>query len=334
VGIQKFLDLIEKYKRGECSPEEKELLEDYLESFQDNPNVWIKDEMGDQAKVDEKIYSEIMKNINKEKNHYFTKAFLSPSLLKIAASIIFLMIIASGILYKSGIFEHNASSLVWYEKVTSSGEKSIITFSDGSIVTLNADSKLKYPVQFDEVKREVHLEGEAFFEVHHDTSHPFIVHSENLSTTVLGTTFDVSAYQENKTIVVSLLGGKVKVLKDGKEKEDEIAILKPREQLLYNKEKNLSSFGKFDSLEVVGWKDNIYKFENDPLGKVLPQLERAFGVKFSFIDKSVLSQKITTKFEKKSLNTVAEVIKNLTGLDYKIDNGNDGIKEVLFFKDK
>ncbi len=331
--MQKLLDLIEKYKRGECSPQEKDLLESYLESFQNNHNEWIQTEMGDQGKVDEKIYSEIMKNINKGKNDYFTKAFLSPSLLKIAASIIFFMIMATGILYKSGIFEHKAGSPVWYEKVTSSGEKSIITFSDGSIITLNAGSKLKYPAQFDDVNREVYLEGEAFFEVHHDTSHPFIVHSENLLTTVLGTIFDVSAYHENKTIVVSLLGGKVKVLKDEKEKADEIAILKPKEQLLYNKEKNLSSFEQFDSLKVVGWKDNIYKFENDPLGKVLSQLERAFGVKFSLYDNSVLAQKITTKFEKKSLKTVAEVIKSLTGLDYKIDKENDGITEVLFFKD-
>lgn len=330
--MRKLLDLIEKYKRGECSSREKELLENYLESFQKNPGEWVENEMGNQWIVDEKIFSEIMKNINKEKNQYFTNVFYSPSLLKRAASIVFIFILGSGILYISGVFKQKTDSVVWNEKITSSGEKSIITFSDGSIITLNADSKLRYPVQFDDNKREVYLEGEAFFEVHHDTIHPFIVHSENLSTTDLGTIFDISAYHENKTIAVSLLEGRVKVIRGEKEKTDEIAVLKPKEQLQYNKEKSLSSFEQFDSLEVVGWKDNIYKFENASLGKVLSQLERAFGVNFKLNDQSVLAQKITAKFEKNSIKTISEVIKSLTGLDYKIVERNNDKKEVQFFR--
>src|ERR1035437_7578243 len=127
--MQKFLDLIEKYKRGECSSREIELLENYLESFQNNPGEWIENEMGNQKIVDEKIFSEIMKNINKEKNQYFTKAFFSPSLLKRAASIVFIFILGSGILYISGVFKQKTDSVVWNEKITSAGEKSIITFS-------------------------------------------------------------------------------------------------------------------------------------------------------------------------------------------------------------
>jgi len=88
----------------------------------------------------------------------------------------------------------------------------------------------------------------------------------------------------------------------------------------------------FDSLEVVGWKDSVYKFVNEPLGKVLTQLERAFGVRFRLTNKSVLAQKITIKFERNSLQTVIDVIKSLTGLDYKIFKKNNNIKEILFFK--
>ena len=71
---------------------------------------------------------------------------------------------------------------------------------------------------------------------------------------------------------------------------------------------------------------------NEPLGKVLPRLERAFGVKFRLTDQSVLAQKITIKFEKNSLQTVIDVIKSLTGLDYKILKENNNIKEILFFR--
>ena len=331
---QKFSILIEKFKRGECSPGEKELLENYLESFQVNPGEWIESEMGNQRMIEEKIYSQIMKHIDKEKKSYFKEIYFSPALLKRAASIILFFILVSGILYVSGVFEQKTGSVVWNEKVTSAGEKSIITLSDGSIITLNADTKLKYPEQFNSSIREVYLEGEAYFEVHHNNSKPFIVHSENISTTVLGTKFDVSAYPEKKNISVSLLVGKVKVSREEKREISEIAVLKPKEQLIYDKKNNVSSFEPFDSLEAVGWKDNIYKFENEPLGEVFSQLESAYGIKFKLTDLSVLEQKITIKFEKDSIQTIVEVIKSLTGLDYKIIKGNNNIKEVLFFRKK
>ena len=181
--------------------------------------------------------------------------------------------------------------------------------------------------------KEVYLEGEAYFEVRHNSNQPFIVHSENLTTTDLGTKFDVSAYHENNTIIVSLLEGKVEVSGSDKGKSDNIVVLKPKEKLLYDKENNVSSFGVFDSLEVVGWKDNIYKFENEPLGEVLSRLKKAYGIEFKLSDRPVLLQKITVKFEKKSLLTVVDVIKSLTGLDYKLVRKNQDIKEVLFFRD-
>ena len=332
MNLKEFSILIEKYKKGECSTREKELLENYLGSFQNNPGEWNENEMGDKNIVEEKVYSKILKSIYKEKTYYSNKILFTPSLLKMAASIIFLLALVSGILYVSGVFKHKTDSLVWNEKITSSGEKSVFTLSDGSKVTLNADSKLRYPGHFDGMNREVYLEGEAYFEVHHNIDQPFIVHTANLTTADLGTKFNISAYPEDKTIAVSLLEGKVKVSKSEKGKSDKIIVLKPKEKLLYDKENNVSSFGVFDSLEAVGWKDNIYKFENEPLGEVLSRLKRAYGIEFKLSDQPVLLQKITVKFEKKSLQTVADVIKSLTGLNYKIVKGKNATKEVLFFK--
>ena len=332
MNSKEFSILIEKYKKGGCSPQEKVLLENYLKSFQNNPGEWNENEMGNQKIVEQKIYFGILKNISKKENQYISKIFFNPSLLKRAASIIFFLILAAGILYVSGIFQPKAEPLVWNEKVTSSGEKSTLTLSDGSKVTLNADSKLKYPNRFDDVIKEVYLEGEAYFEVRHNSYKLFIVHSENLTTTDLGTKFDVSAYPDNKTISVSLLEGKVKVSNSEKGKIDKIVFLKPNQEFLYNKENKISSYCLFDSLNAVGWKDNIYRFENEPLDEVLSKLERAYGVKFKISDQSVSAQRITVKFERNSLQTVVDVIKSLTGLNYKIIKVNNDIKEVLFFR--
>lgn len=199
-------------------------------------------------------------------------------------------------------------------------------------MTLNADSKLRYPDRFDNARREVYLEGEGYFVVQHMMNQPFILYTGNLSTTVLGTKFNVSAYPENKAIAVSLLEGKVQVTRSEQGANESIVVLKPQEQLMYDKELDVGSRSLFDSLEVVGWKDNIYKFENAPLDKVLSQLERAFGIKFNITDQTVLAQKITIKFENNSPQTVIDVIKHLTGLEYKIIMSNGKIREVVYFR--
>ena len=329
---KEFSNLIERYKRGELSPQEKEFLENFLESFQTNPGKWGDHEMGNQRKIEEKIYSQIMKNLNKEKIHSINRTLFSPSLLKRAAAIAFFFLLSSGILYLSGVFSKKTLPVVWHEEVTSAGEKSILTLSDGSQVTLNADSRLKYPDRFDNARREVFLEGEGYFVVQHTNNRPFILHTGNLSTTVLGTKFNVSAYPGNKIIAVSLLEGKVQVTKNEEGTNEHIAVLKPQEQLMYDKDHESSSCSWFDSLEAVGWKDNIFKFENAPLDKVLSQLERAFGIKFKITDQTVLAQKITIKFENNSPQLVIDVIKHLTGLEYKIIMGDGKIREVVYFR--
>ncbi len=327
-----FSNLIEKYKRGNISPQEKELLERFLESFQTNSEEWIEYEMGNKRQIEKKIYSRILMNINKAKIHFINRPIFSPSLLQRAAAVLLLFILSSGILYLSGVFSNKTGTDVWREAVTLAGEKSILTLSDGSQVTLNADSKLKYPDHFNDNSREVFLEGEGYFVIKHMDHHPFIVHTGKLLTTVLGTTFNVSAYAENKTIAVSLVEGKVQVTRDANGTNENIVVLKPQEQLMYNKDHESSLCSGFDSLEAVGWKDNIYKFENAPLDKVLSQLERAFGIKFNITDQKVLAQKITIKFENNSPQTVIDVIKHLTGLEYKIIMSNGKIREVVYFR--
>ncbi len=327
-----FSILIEKYKRGELVPEEQARLDNFLDSFQTNPSVWAENEMGDKRVAEERIFSQILSKIEKEKTHQGRISSFTPSLLKWAAAIASFSILSSGILYLSGVFSKRIVPAVWSEANTLRGEKSMILLSDSSQVTLNADSRLRYPDRFNGKDREVYLDGEGYFVIHHSDSQPFVVHTGKLSTTVLGTKFDVSAYPESKTIAVSLLEGRVQVTRNEGAEENRAFDLNPDEQLIYNKENGASSFGRFDSLEAVGWKDNIYKFENEPLKEVLPQLERAFGTKLVITDPSVLEQKITAKFENNSKQTVVDVLKNLTGLEYSVAAGDDNKQEVRFVR--
>ena len=176
------------------------------------------------------------------------------------------------------------------------------------------------------------MEGEAYFEVTHDVIKPFIVHSGNISTTDLGTKFDVSAFPNEETIIVSLEEGKVEVStnKSGTQKED--IILSPSQQLIYNKEKAISKIEQFDLEKTIGWKDNILVFDNEPLSKVLIPLERYFGVKFEIADQSLANRTIKANFKNNSFWTVTEVLKKATGLTYKTIQENNELKKIIFYE--
>jgi transmembrane sensor len=160
---KEFSNLVEKYKRGELSPQEQEKLDSFLESFQRNHSEWVENEMGNKKAVEERILSRILSSIEREEIHRDRIVFFTPSLLKRAAAIAFFFILSAGILYVSGVFSKRITPAVWSEAVTLPGEKSIILLPDGSQVTLNADSKLKYPDRFNGTIREVYLEGEGYF---------------------------------------------------------------------------------------------------------------------------------------------------------------------------
>jgi ferric-dicitrate binding protein FerR (iron transport regulator) len=255
-----------------------------------------------------------------------------PLFFKVAASFAVLMIFVTGIFFVADVLKQRPVSLAWNEKKTVMGEKSIVTLLDGTKITLNADSKLKYPVRFGEESREVSLEGEAYFEVTHDAGKPFIVHAGNVSTTDLGTKFNISAFPGEKTIIVSLEEGKVEITTDksGSKKED--VFLSPAQQLVYNKENETSSIELFDSQKTSGWKDNILVFDNVPLSKVLVPLERYFGVKITIADQSFAKRTIKANFKNESFWTVVKVLEKATGLTYKITKENNELKEVVFYE--
>jgi len=212
------------------------------------------------------------------------------------------------------------------------GEKSIVTLLDGTTITLNADSKLKYPVRFGEDSREVILEGEAFFEVAPDANKPFVVHTGNISTTDLGTKFDVSAFPNEETIRISLEEGKVNVSTHTVAPQKGDVILSPTQQLIYNKENESSTIEQFDMQKALGWKDNILIFDNEPLSRALKPLERYFGVTFDIADRSLANRKIKANFKNESFWTVVKVLEKATGLSYTTIKERNELKKIVFYE--
>ena len=258
--------------------------------------------------------------------------YTQPMFLRIAASFALIIVLAAGALFLVPALKQKQSSIAWNEKKTVMGEKSIVTLLDGTNITLNADSKLSYPVRFGEDLREVSLEGEAYFEVIHDDAKPFIVHAGGVTTIDRGTKFNIHAFPHEDDIVVSLEEGKVEVstINDGKRKED--VMLAPAQQWTYSKEHETDKIEPCDVQKAVGWKDNILIFDNEPLSKILVPLERYFGVKFEVADRALARRTIKANFKNESLWTVVKVIEKATGLSYKTDQEHNELKKIVFYE--
>ena len=146
-----------------------------------------------------------------------------------------------------------------------------LTFADGSKVWLNAASSLTYPVSFVGDERKVSVTGEAYFEVKHDASKPFIVNNGSMNVRVMGTHFNVNGFEDDKNIRVTLLEGSVKVNLGYK-----IGVLKPGQQALVNDEVKI--LNEVDTEGVMAWKNGYFEFNNSSLENVLKQVSRWYDV--------------------------------------------------------
>ncbi len=161
-------------------------------------------------------------------------------------------------------------------RVPRGGEYSLV-LSDGSRVWLNAGTELTFPAVFGEKERKLLLKGEAYFEVLKDTARPFIVESLHNRVEVLGTRFNVSAYEETAAVKTTLLQGSVRVSNGKKE-----LILQPGEQAV--SEIVTLAKRKVDTQSIVAWVNGVFEFENMSLGEITDQLGRWYDVDFLFMD--------------------------------------------------
>jgi len=207
-------------------------------------------------------------------------------------------------------------------KTTAYGEKLNFKMPDGSLVWLNAGSELQYPESFDSLERVVHLKGEAYFEVQSDKDWPFRVISENLTTTALGTSFNVKE-EDDGVMSISLLTGKVKV-ENGLTAEN--VLLLPGQQLNYSQESKKTLIGPFEESRVLGWKYGLLQFHNATFDKVRTELEKWYGVKIKVTGQPPRKWKLTGVYQDQNLEMVLKRISYIEQLDFTINEKNVHIK--------
>lgn len=187
---------------------------------------------------------------------------------------------------------------------------------DGSLVKLNANSKIEFPSRFSDTLREVRLIGQAFFDVQRDEKVPFVVKAGDLNVKVLGTSFDVDSRPENLLQKVALLTGKVQVssLEGGQE------YLNPLQMISYSKEKQEMVKGMFDPEETTGWKDGIIKFNNTDFREVFKTLEEWYDVEITISEEANFKGGLNGRYENEVLDNVLAGLSYAEGFKYKIEN--------------
>ena len=199
------------------------------------------------------------------------------------------------------------------------GTKTKLELSDGTIVWLNAGSRLAFPSEFKGSNRTVHLEGEGYFEVAHDKSAPFFVKTKKMTVRVLGTKFNVSAYSSDKVVETVLIEGSVS-LKTQEGLWSKNLVMEPSQKATFNLEHNEVEVAYESNVEkYISWKDGVFQFSNEDLSRVLRKIERYYNVDIKYDDRIIetalpVSGKLDIGYD---VDTVMTILSNVARINYK-----------------
>ncbi len=208
------------------------------------------------------------------------------------------------------------------------GSRSLVTLADGSRVWLNAGSRLIYPSEFVDNRREVFLVGEAFFEVAKNEDQPFFVKTTDVEIKVLGTKFNISAYPEDYSVQTALTEGRVELSRTNAGLLEKKIQLSPGKLAYFNKKSRETKIYDVDVQYYSLWTKGLFSFSNTDLNRITRKLERYYNIRFRFDDPFKGSIQITGKLDvTKGKDEVFEYLSKITGLDFvKLNENNYGIK--------
>jgi len=232
-------------------------------------------------------------------------------LLKIAA--VFILSFSCFYLFNR---PEQAEEIVMHTIHVPAGQRAELTLADGTSVWLNANTILKYPNRFSSSKREVELDGEAYFTVEPDADNEFIVHTKQYAIKVLGTEFNVSSYHTNDLFETSLLKGKVEVFSN---ETNQLLVLSPNERVFVENGNLMKAPIRHFSHFL--WKNGLISFENEQMESIINKLSLYYDVEIKVEKKEILDLKYTGKFwTKDGIEHVIKVLRIHAKFNYIKDN--------------
>lgn len=322
--------LFKTYLEGNASCRQEEELLHYLESGNTDDKqlsdlieeAWVAEPSlrEDSSEIDQEFEAIFAKVAHKQqkKNQRF-------QIWKYAASVLLVTSVALGwYSYQQNQVKH-VETIEMLSRTTRRGEKVKIILTDSTVVYLSGSSTLRWPARF--VKghnRNIHLEGEGFFEVKQDALSPFMVYSGNIQTSVLGTSFNVCAYPADQLFSVTVKTGKVRVSESHQGVLKGLSLLTAGMKLDYNNMDQKYVVNTVRAENVSSWTANRFIFIDTDLKTMLDKLEHYYNVRFDLKSECLpKGRQFNATFEQKNIKQIMEQVQMMSGgnIHYKIING-------------
>ncbi|WP_316815163.1 FecR family protein [Pedobacter nyackensis] len=304
MDILKFRKILKRFSTGKANETESALVEAWYRSY-------AREETPVDNKDVEQLRSSILENIEKSIGR---RRKLYTQLSGIAASLI---LVSTALFF---VLKENRGNIEYSVYSTGTKETKEILLADGSSVWLNANTQIKTPKGTKGELRQVSIEqGEVFFKVKKDAAHPFIVHAGSLQVKVLGTSFDIKAYKEFKTVSVSVVTGKVAVIQANKT----LSTLTPGQQLLYNLNDHQFQLKEIDSDKIVSWKQGSTYLEQADFDELSVLIKNLYGLNIKAGSEQVKTYRFSLKIiHSLSQQEVLALIEQLHNSEFRKE-GND-----------
>ena len=328
-------ELLKKYIRNECSPEElkevlgwfeksaatkegKFALSELWRELPDKGNYAYEAETVDYERILDRIHHDVnlSQTFSKKKGRGVRRSL---QFLSRVAAVLFIPLLFLSIYMTMFKVSVKRSEPLFTEIISPNGSRIHMSLPDGTKVWLNNGSRLKFPLKFSGKVRRVELTGEAFFEVARNKKIPFVVKAGALSVVATGTAFDVMAYPEDKKIETTLKEGEIVICKElpgGKTRR--LMVMKPNEHAVYRKQEGKLYYNEENPDKYISWMEGRLIFRNDPLDVVVKRLSRWYNVDIVAKDPRLARFTYTATFVDETLPQVLELLRIATPIDYKM----------------
>ena len=205
-------------------------------------------------------------------------------------------------------------------KSTPRGRKFRMNLDDGSFVHMNSVSSIVYPNKFEDDIREIEIKGEAYFDIKRDESRPFKIKVKEYNVEVLGTSFNIQAYEGEDEFSVIVESGTVVVNLDEEGKNS--AVLEKDQKLIFNPKTNVTEIIDIKSSDELSWREGILRFESTPLAKAEKSIERWYGIDLVINNTDLYKKTLTGIHQNRNLKSVIEALTYATGSKYTVKNNS------------
>ena len=320
-----YKELIEKYCDGNITDAEIKELSDWIKNARHLQNWWeeefSKSDAGINPVLRDKLFARIKEQTQgkEETQGKETPRTIRMNPWKWAAAIVLPICIAFFTYY---LIDSSQTVGAPFIVKADKGDKATIELPDGTNVVLNSASQLSYLNNFGENVRRVQLNGEAYFKVAHDEKRAFIVQVGDLEVKVLGTSFNVSAYEDAKDVTVVLLEGKVGVYA-----QKMSHIMKPGDKIEYNKATHKITATQVHPSDYIEWtKGNIY-FEKESLENIMKTLSRIYDVEIRFDSNKLPNEYFTGTIPGGGIQNALNILMLTSPFYYEMDGSVIVLKE-------